>query len=309
MKLGWQEIIIALILLTISLVKNIKKVLAAKERRIREEKRREAERQSHIRNEQSAVSSNLRTALSASTPDYQSAKRTVDFSDPSVREYAIEQVKSYNSVIKDRILKSSEQGKLDEALAALEFYCHYNPGEESVSKQKASIEELVNACESGRSLIISSYGYADQQILERIYETSPDICRNSMKEMGIQFCLWFFAIKKPFDSNTFSEILVAADQIKGSASRPLPDAVQSSIYVDTKQRGLSEIEVATKYSGKVRAYINSTDDPYALLNYASGIACVGNALLEGLILKKLLQVKPDVPESVRQRYKKLQELR
>ena len=297
-------IVLALTLLTIKIVKKAKE---RKKRRMEEEKQREADRQRSISNMQYAVSSNLRYALSSSTPDYKKAINIVDNSDPSVSEYAIKQAQSYNSEIKDRIFKSSEQGKLDEALAAMEFYCHFNDTDKNASEQKASIEKLINACNSGISLVISSDYCVDKRVLDRIRETSPQECRNSMKEQGIQFCLWFFAIKQPFDRITYSEILAVADQIKSGTSRPLPDAVQSSIFVDTKQNGLSESEVVRKHSDKVKCYINTTDDPDTLYNFASGLAFAGNAPLEALALQKLIQVKPDVAEDVRKRYDKLQQ--
>lgn len=302
---------LTLVIIAISIIYKVYKNNKAKEEAKRAEEEEAAQlREQKLSSMRKNIDEELKKLFSQSNPDFQRAQKLTENLEPvEIKNYAIQQAQNYNSILERHIIQQSGNGNLKEAAGALNYYCFLNPDDDVAAVQKQTVEGIVKACQEQKCYIMSeAYGKPDLQLLKQIDKRSADWCRKSVGKVGVQFFLWFFAVKKPFDENTFNFALANARKVNAGDNEELIDALMASIYADTKQREKNPEDVAKQYRGEVLQIVEHTNDPTGLIRLASALAFSGNKCLEQEALSKAVHSMPEVPDEILKRYDSLKQL-
>lgn len=302
---------LTLTIIALAIIYKVYKHHKAKE----EAKRAEEEEAAKVREQKLAsirtsIDEELKNLFSQANPDYQRALTLTKSLEPAeARNYAIQRAQNYNSILRRHIIQQSGDGNLRGAAASLNYYCYLNPDDDVASVQKQTVDALIKTCQEQKCYIMSDeYGKPDIQLLKQIDKRSADWCRKSVGKVGVQFFLWFFAIKEPFDENTFNLALANARKIKADENEELIDALMASIYAETNQRKKNSEDVTKQYRDEVLQIVEHTNDPTSLIQLASSLAFSGNKSLEWEALSKAVHSMPEVPEEILKRYNSLKQL-
>jgi len=278
----------------------------AEEQRIREEERKErarkeAEEKQRLEQERERLTAKLKMLLDARTINYSEIKNTIRNAPHVHKSHLVELMGNKRKQIFDLALNDISDANFSSAVDKLELLNEAYPKDEEYVKALSIAKSSLEIVNSTRNYIMSDeYGKANQEIIDKIEKESVEENISSIYGRGLLYPLWFFAVKRPFDRNSYVRAISTLSRVKPKYFSMPVDVLLTQAYIEKNYGEEVAQSTLNNYKSMIVKYINDADK-WALIELSSALSWMQHRTLEYKCLQQLMK-QSNVPDYIQERY-------
>jgi len=324
----WQLVVAIVVLIVIfaliadASAKKKRREEAARQAKAAEEERKRQEREAaeaarrraaeaarqKLQQDKDAISQNLHFLLGNPMPSSKDAMTYIRSVQAHLLTHAHAEGSKYEAHVYRMALACVGNADFSNALQHLELLIYLFPKNTIYPERKKVIAQIYTACCTPSCFIMDKgYGKAKADLLQRISVMTHEQCRQSMESNGLLYSLWFFAIKKPFDSVSYRNALQAVKTLQPEYFHVSTDAMLSAAYIANRQEREKLQEFYPDWQRDLMTYLQKAS-PEALLMMASTSSWSRDILTEAECLERLQQMNK-LPDSLTSQYEYVKKMR
>ena len=287
---------------------------AAEERKRQEREAAEAARRraaeearQKLQREKDEITKELRSLLWNSDPSCVDAMYYIQSFKSNLGDHARAEGRKYENHIHNSTLQYIRKADFAKALQALKLLTYLFPNNTRYLQQENDLIPLHDTCRMPSCFIMDkTYGKPKSEIVQRISVMTHEQCRKSMEANGLLYSLWFFAVKEPFDSVSYRNVLQAVKSLRPEYFHVSTDAMLSAAYVARRQDRGKLQEFYPDWQRDLMTYLLKAS-PDALLMMASTSSWSRDILTEVKCLESLKQMNK-LPDNLTSQYEYLKKM-
>lgn len=300
---------LGILALVVFIVKKVAEKEAAREaeaQRIWEETRKErarkeAEEKQRLEQERERLTAKLKLMLESSHLNYSGIKNFIRQAPQTQKSHLVALIDSKRKSIFDLALIDISEANFSGAIDKLELLDLAYPRNQEYTKALSVAKTSLEIVNSTKNYIMSEeYGKVKQEVLERIEKETIEENRNAIYGRGLLYPLWFFAIKKPFEKDSYLQAISTLKRVKPNYFAVPVDVLLAQVYLETHCGEAVAQSMLINYKSLVDKYINEADK-WALIDLASAFAWIGNRGMEYKCLQRIMKYS-QVPDYIKDRY-------